>query len=173
MLDLLVFVALPDADVQALATYFADVNGSARRAPGDAAALARAARRGVAVRVLTDGFGARGFAAGLGTSLAADGVDVRLHGDVLTLSGRSAASEPERFTPLWREYALRDYERAFRLGQAVDPENITAAIKEAECLFNDDPLRAGNLQCLQRRAATCHHIFEEHSLNPGHDSALN
>lgn len=62
--------------------------------------------------------------------VAADGVDVRLHGDVLTLSGRSAASEPERFTPLWREYALRDYERAFRLGQAVDPDNITAAIKD-------------------------------------------
>lgn len=40
-----------------------------------AAALARAAQRGVAVRVLTDGFGARGFAEGLGRSLAADGVE--------------------------------------------------------------------------------------------------
>ncbi|MCF8198231.1 MAG: cardiolipin synthase ClsB [Sulfuritalea sp.] len=40
------------------------------------AALARAARRGVAVRVLVDGFGAREFAAGLGSSLAADGVEV-------------------------------------------------------------------------------------------------
>lgn len=39
-------------------------------------ALARAARRGVAVRVLVDGFGAREFAAGLGKSLAADGVEV-------------------------------------------------------------------------------------------------
>lgn len=39
-------------------------------------ALARAARRGVAVRVLVDGFGAREFAVGLGTSLAADGVEV-------------------------------------------------------------------------------------------------
>ncbi len=41
-----------------------------------AAALARAARRGVAVRVLVDGFGAREFAAGLGASLAADRVEV-------------------------------------------------------------------------------------------------
>lgn len=41
-----------------------------------AAALALAARRGVAVRVLVDGFGAREFAAGLGASLAADRVEV-------------------------------------------------------------------------------------------------
>jgi cardiolipin synthase len=41
-----------------------------------AAALARAAQRGVAVRVLVDGFGARDFAAGLGASLAADCVEV-------------------------------------------------------------------------------------------------
>jgi len=40
------------------------------------AALTRAAQRGVAVRVLVDGFGAREFAAGLGASLAADGVEV-------------------------------------------------------------------------------------------------
>lgn len=40
------------------------------------AALAAAARRGVAVRVLVDGFGARDFAAGLGVSLAAAGVEV-------------------------------------------------------------------------------------------------
>jgi len=41
-----------------------------------AAALARAARRGAAVRVLVDGFGARGFAAGLGAALEAGGVEV-------------------------------------------------------------------------------------------------
>lgn len=62
--------------------------------------------------------------------VAADGVEVRLHGDVLTLAGRSAVAEPERFSALWREYAARDYERAFRLGQVVDPEGITAAVKD-------------------------------------------
>ena len=36
---------LPDADVQALATYFADINGAAARAPGAAAALALADTR--------------------------------------------------------------------------------------------------------------------------------
>ncbi|MCX7157157.1 MAG: cardiolipin synthase ClsB [Rhodocyclales bacterium] len=41
-----------------------------------AAALARAAQRGVAVRVLVDGFGAREFSEGLGASLAAQGVEV-------------------------------------------------------------------------------------------------
>lgn len=44
-----------------------------------AAALARAARRGVAVRVLVDGFGAREFAAGLGASLTADGVELLVY----------------------------------------------------------------------------------------------
>ena len=41
-----------------------------------AAALARAAQRGVAVRVLVDGFGAREFATGLGATLADGGVEV-------------------------------------------------------------------------------------------------
>jgi len=62
--------------------------------------------------------------------VAADAVDVRLHGDLLTLSGRSSVNEPDSFTALWREYATRDYERGFRLGQAVDPEHIAASIKD-------------------------------------------
>ena len=41
-----------------------------------AGAMAAAARRGVAVRVLVDGFGARDFATGLGVSLATAGVEV-------------------------------------------------------------------------------------------------
>lgn len=40
------------------------------------AALGRAARRGVAVRLLVDGYGASDFATGLGTSLTAEGVEV-------------------------------------------------------------------------------------------------
>lgn len=44
-----------------------------------AAALARAAQRGVAVRVLVDGFGAREFAAGLGVSLITDGVELLVY----------------------------------------------------------------------------------------------
>lgn len=59
-----------------------------------------------------------------------DGVEVRIHGDVLTLGGRSAVSEPERFTPLWREYLPRDYERTFRLGQDIDPDQVNASIRD-------------------------------------------
>jgi cardiolipin synthase A/B len=73
-----------------------------------AAALARAAQRGVAVRVLVDGFGARGFAAGFGASLAAGRVEVmtyrpevgrfefrrhrlrRLHRKLAVVDGRTA-----------------------------------------------------------------------------------
>lgn len=61
--------------------------------------------------------------------VAADGVDVCVHGDVLTLTGRSAVNEPAAAT-LWREYAPRDYERVFRLGQSVDAERITATVKD-------------------------------------------
>lgn len=44
-----------------------------------ATALARAARRGIVVRVLVDGFGAREFDAGLGALLRADGVEVLIY----------------------------------------------------------------------------------------------
>src|ERR1035437_7435925 len=44
-----------------------------------AAALARAARRGVAVRVLVDGFGAAGFMPTFGDELLRAGVDVRVY----------------------------------------------------------------------------------------------
>lgn len=43
-------------------------------------ALVRAARRGVAVRLLVDGFGAHDFMQTLGTSLMADGVEVLIYG---------------------------------------------------------------------------------------------
>ncbi|WP_294994536.1 cardiolipin synthase ClsB [Sulfuritalea sp.] len=56
-----------------LETYIFEDDATGRRV---AAALARAARRGVAVRVLVDGFGAREFAGGLGAVLADDGVEV-------------------------------------------------------------------------------------------------
>lgn len=56
-----------------LETYIFADDATGRRV---AEALARAARRGVAVRVLVDGFGARGFEAGLGRELGRDGVEV-------------------------------------------------------------------------------------------------
>ena len=56
-----------------LETYIFSDDTTGRRV---VAALAGAARRGVAVRVLVDGFGARDFEAGLGVTLAAAGAEV-------------------------------------------------------------------------------------------------
>ncbi|MCM2308904.1 MAG: cardiolipin synthase ClsB [Sulfuritalea sp.] len=56
-----------------LETYIFADDATGRRV---AAALGAAAQRGVAVRVLVDGFGAREFAAGLGVALTADRVEV-------------------------------------------------------------------------------------------------
>ena len=77
-----------------------------------------------------------------------DGVTVQVHGDVLTLSGQSTVKEPERSTALWREYATRDYERAFRLGQVVDADRISAVI-------NDGVLR---IELPKRASASPHRI---------------
>jgi len=60
----------------------------------------------------------------------ANGVEVQVHGDVLTLRGTSQATEPERFQAIWREYAISDYQRTFRLGHAIDTERITASAKD-------------------------------------------
>ncbi len=60
--------------------------------------------------------------------VAQDGVEVTVDGGVLTLRGRTAARPQAR--ALWQETAERDFARAFRLGQDVDPERITARIKD-------------------------------------------
>ncbi len=75
------FPALLEAIDQArhevhLETYIFADDATGRRVT---AALARAARRGVAVRVLVDGFGARGFEFGLGATLSAEGVEVLIY----------------------------------------------------------------------------------------------
>ena len=68
------------------------------------AALARAARRGVAVHVLVDGFGSRGFMAALGRHLVADGVQVLIYGpDVSPLTLRR-----HRLRRLHRKLAMID-----------------------------------------------------------------
>jgi cardiolipin synthase len=59
-----------------LETYIFEDDRTGRAVAG---ALARAAQRGIAVRVLVDGFGARGFDAGLGALLRADGVEVLIY----------------------------------------------------------------------------------------------
>jgi cardiolipin synthase len=77
-----------------------------------AAALACAARRGVAVRVLVDGFGAREFAAGLGASLTADGVELLAYRP----QPRQRRLHWHRFRRLHRKLAVIDGRLAFAGG---------------------------------------------------------
>jgi HSP20 family molecular chaperone IbpA len=56
-------------------------------------------------------------------------VEITLEKDVLTLRGKVAATSPEGFTNGYFEYAEGDYERSFTLGEALDRNNIQAAVK--------------------------------------------
>lgn len=77
-----------------------------------AAALMRAARRGVAVHVMVDGFGARGFMRQLGATLVASGVEVLVYGpDVSPLTLRR-----HRLRRLHRKLATIDARIAFAGG---------------------------------------------------------
>lgn len=107
-----------------------------------AAALARTAQRGVAVRVLVDGFGAREFAAGLGASLAADRVEV--------MSYRPEAGQlsfrRHRLRRLHRKLAVVDGRVAFVGGINViddfdDGESVSARFDYAVRV--EGPLVAG------------------------------
>jgi len=62
--------------------------------------------------------------------VANDGLEVSVHGDVLTLRGRSSSQPPAGMHAIWREYAACDYERSFRLGHAIDSARITATAKD-------------------------------------------
>ncbi|MBS0542138.1 MAG: cardiolipin synthase ClsB [Proteobacteria bacterium] len=107
-----------------------------------AAALRRAARRGVVVRVMVDGFGGREFVRELMPQLAADGVEVliyrrelralslrrhrlrRLHRKVVTIDGREAyvggINITDDFAPKGSPYPRYDY--AVRVqGPVLDP----------------------------------------------------
>ncbi|MGH8686497.1 MAG: phospholipase D-like domain-containing protein, partial [Burkholderiales bacterium] len=71
-----------------------------------ARALGRAARRGVSVRVLVDGFGSHGFPDGLRHALAADGVEFRLY-------------RPVRFWGPWREGLRRLHRKTACIDNAI------------------------------------------------------
>jgi HSP20 family protein len=58
-----------------------------------------------------------------------DSVEVTLEQRVLNIRGRAALSVPEGLAPLHLEYQPGDYERAFRLSDAVDPAGIEARVR--------------------------------------------
>jgi HSP20 family protein len=56
----------------------------------------------------------------------AGGIDVRFEAGILTISGK-VMEEPEVPTgELFREFVPADYYREFTVGEAIDPERITA-----------------------------------------------
>src|ERR1700758_4157983 len=59
-----------------------------------------------------------------------DGVDITLERRVLTIRGRSAASEHEGYQRVYNEYADGDYERVFTLSENIDRDRIEATLKD-------------------------------------------
>jgi HSP20 family protein len=59
----------------------------------------------------------------------ADGVDVTLERNVLTIRGRTEDSPPQGFSPVYLEYQPGDYERVFTLSEDIEAERIEANVK--------------------------------------------
>ena len=59
-----------------------------------------------------------------------DGVDITLERRVLTIRGRSVASEHTGYQRVYSEYTDGDYERVFTLSENIDRDRIEATLKE-------------------------------------------
>ena len=55
-------------------------------------------------------------------------VDVKLEDGVLRILGRVSAAEPEKYKHRLLEYHGGNYERSFRVGNAIDPEKVEATV---------------------------------------------
>jgi HSP20 family molecular chaperone IbpA len=62
--------------------------------------------------------------------VAPDGVDLTLERRVLTIRGRSAASEHTGYQRVYNEFANGDYERVFTLSENIDRDRIEATLKD-------------------------------------------
>jgi len=62
--------------------------------------------------------------------VAPDGVDITLERRVLTIRGRSAASEQAGNQRDYNEFANGDYERVFTLSENIDRDRIEATLKD-------------------------------------------
>ena len=61
--------------------------------------------------------------------VSADGVDVTLERNVLTIRGRTEDSPPQGFSPVYLEYQPGDFERVFTLSEDIEAERIQANVK--------------------------------------------
>jgi len=57
-----------------------------------------------------------------------EGLDVTLEGDVLTIRGKTCLAEPGNLPLHHAEFLPADYERSFRVTEAIDPDGITATL---------------------------------------------
>ena len=64
------------------------------------------------------------------SGVAPDGVDITLERRVLTIRGRSAASEHGGYQRVYNEFANGDYERVFTLSENIDRDRIEARLKD-------------------------------------------
>ena len=62
--------------------------------------------------------------------VAPDGVDITLERRVLTIRGRSAASEHTGYQRVYNEFAGGDYERGFTLSENIDRDRIEATLQD-------------------------------------------
>lgn len=61
--------------------------------------------------------------------VAPDGVDITLERRVLTIRGRSAASDHAGYQRVYNEYTDGDYERSFTLSENIDRDRIEATLR--------------------------------------------
>jgi len=62
--------------------------------------------------------------------VAPDGVDLTLERRVLTIRGRSGASDHAGYQLVYNEFANGDYERVFTLSENIDRDRIEATLKD-------------------------------------------
>jgi HSP20 family protein len=58
--------------------------------------------------------------------VAPAGVDIRFENGVLTITGRVPPRAMDGTTPLHREYGVGDFQRTFRVSEAIDASKISA-----------------------------------------------
>lgn len=57
-------------------------------------------------------------------------VHVHLEDGVVTIEGRVSVEDYENLTPLYTEYNVGNFERRFRVSDAIDTERITARMRD-------------------------------------------
>ena len=81
--------------------------------------------------------------------VASDGVDMTLERRVLTIRGRSGASQHTGYQRVYSEYAAGDYERVFTLSDAIDRDKIEATLRDGVLhlvLPKAEPARARKIE---------------------------